>query len=266
MVTKFQDFVRYNFLVAKHPHVLHGPQRLRNMRIDGRTGMIFMEQAVSDFISDFERNLPLSEFGESEFIRATWVSAFLVKQAAGVRQAAITGGHGSGDERGGRKSKKRTTPGDTNTTTKEAKRPRTVSVAELADTNFMVRVRGSALQGRIDRQYSGVELFEDLVRWINSSGNLTGRFFRLHAVYRCTLSSAEATLSGVDEGEEFRNPVHDQDSWNSELQNFRSVCPSGRTLLLEADLEEVGEGDDAGKMVLRSDTGKASAHETVISS
>jgi hypothetical protein len=263
-VTKFQDFIRYDFIVQKHPHLLQGPQRLRNMRIEGRTGMFFVEEAISDFITQFEDNLPLSEFGGSEHVRATWVSAFLVKQAGAVRLGPVTGRDDSEQQEGGRKTKKRNTPGDSKDT-KVAKRARATrpEVVDLADDNFMVRVRGSALGGRIDHHFSGLERFADLIKWINSKGNPTGLFFRLEAVYRCTLSAAEAAVSGVDEGEDFRNGIWDQDSWNSELRNFRSVCPSARTLLIEASLEDVGEGDEPGEMVLRWDTGKAVDYERV---
>ena len=46
-VTKFENHVRFNFMVKKHPIVVQGPNHLKRVRIDGRCGPELFEAVVS---------------------------------------------------------------------------------------------------------------------------------------------------------------------------------------------------------------------------
>ena len=61
-VTKFENHVRFDFIVKKHPIIVQGQNCLKRFRIDGRCGPEFFEAAVSDFIRTYERWLPWQNF------------------------------------------------------------------------------------------------------------------------------------------------------------------------------------------------------------
>ena len=225
-VMTFENHIRFDFIISKHPIIVQGPNRLRYIRIDGRCGPEFMEVAVSDFIRTYEQWLPLDEFNNCECTRHMWISAFLIRQAAVIRSMAAgtrrEGGGGAKRQRGDK---------DSDGSVKRAKQ------------DFTVRVRGSVAVQAF-RLYTGLRDFGDLVKWVDSKAKPKGRRIALLARYKCTLEGEQAEDIGVEAGQMFEGELFDQDSWDSQVENFRLVAPTAMVLLIEVCL--VREGEAAG--------------------
>ena len=219
----FENHIRFDFIISKHPIIVQGPNRLRYIRIDGRCGPEFMEVAVSDFIRTYEQWLPLDEFNNCECTRHMWISAFLIRQAAVIRSMAAgtrrEGGGGAKRQRGDK---------DSDGSVKRAKR------------DFTVRVRGSVAVQAF-RLYTGLRDFGDLVKWVDSKAKPKGRRIALLARYKCTLEGEQAEDIGVEAGQMFDGELFDQDSWDSQVENVRLVSPTAMVLIIEVCLGREGE-------------------------
>jgi hypothetical protein len=225
-VVKFENHIRFDFIINKHPMIVQGPNRLKYIRKDDRCGPEFLEIAVSDFIRTYEPWLSLDEFNNCECTRYMWISAFLVRQAGAIRSAA------AGTRReGGGEGKRQRGDKDTDGPVKRAKQ------------GFTVRVRGSVAVHAF-RCFSGLENFGDLVEWVDRKAKPTGRRIRLHVRYKCTLQGEQAVDVGVEAGQVFEGELFDQDSWDSQVGNFCLVAPTATVLLIDVCL--VGEGEEEG--------------------
>ena len=225
-VIKFENHIRHDFIISKHPVIIQGPNRLKYLRVDGRCGPEFLEVAVSDFIQTYEQWLPLNEFDNCECTRYLWISAFLIKQASAIRSAAA----GTLKEGAGKGKRKREGK-DSDGSVKRAKR------------FFTVRVLGSVAVNAY-RCCSGLQNFGALVKWVDSQAKPTGRRIRLHVRYKCTLEGEQAEEIGVVPGQVFEGELFDQDSWDSQVENFCQVTPTSNVLLIEVRI--VGEEEEEG--------------------
>ena len=255
-VTKFENHVRFDFIVKKHPIIVQGPNRLKRVRIDGRCGPELFEAAVSDFIQTYEGWLPLQNFDNCECTRHLWISSFLIRQASAIRcVAAGMQREGSGGVKAHREE--RASEGS-------VKRPK---------RDCTVRIRGS-VAFQAFRLYSGLRKFGDLIKWIASRAKPTGRRITLHAQYKCTLEGVQADEIGVTAGQEFDGEIFDQDTWDSEVENFFLVAPKAEVLFIEVRLvkEPMGEAGGVLESVVDLDVvnlemaGKAAADTVSFSS
>ena len=162
-VTKFENLVRFDFIVKEHPIVVQNPNRLKPIRIDGRCGPELFEAVVSDFIRTYEGWLPLQNFDNCECTRHMWISSFLIQQATAICfLAAGTQREGSGGVKQHREE--RASEG-------YVKRPK---------RDCTLRICGSVASQAI-HLYSGLRKFGDLIKWIASRAKPTGRRLTLHA-------------------------------------------------------------------------------------
>ena len=238
-VIKFEKDVRFNFIVRKHPHLIKGPRRLSNMRIDGRCGSEIFGAAVSDFIRTYEQWLPLHEFNNSEYVRYSWIYTFLTKMSSAIRSGAA----GTSKERGVKRVK------NTDGEDKDG------SVKRAKNEDIMVRVVGSVANQSV-QPYPNVRKFTNLVNWIDRSAKPTSRQVRLHAQYKCVLDMAQAADLGVAPGQVFEREVYDQDTWDSEVENFLLVARPSMVIVLEVRLATEGDGGEAAKCIVDMDATK----------
>jgi hypothetical protein len=242
-ISKFENHVRHEWLIPRHPQCVMGPLRLRTRRIEGRTGFELWEAAISDFIQCYEEFLPLDRFDDSESIRHDWIHHFIRNLCNRLRETAT--GTVKGDKKKGKGGGgKRKAEGSSDE--RPPKRPN-IEVADIQNKSFVVRVRGDATSGSLFRSFQGLEEYSQLLKWI-AKAKPKGPF-TLQTVYRCQLSEEAAQDAGVTVGEEFRGGVWNQETWNGEVQNFRAVAPEAATLLLEANLWN-GDGEDPPENVL----------------
>ena len=76
--------VHFDFILKKHPIIVHSPNRLKRVQIDGRCGHELLEAEVSDFIWTYEGWHPLQNFDNCECTRHIWISSFLIRQALAI--------------------------------------------------------------------------------------------------------------------------------------------------------------------------------------
>ena len=98
------------------------------------------------------------------------------------------------------------------------------------------------------RLYSSLQKFGDLIKWIASRAKPTGRRITLHAQYKCTLVGVQAEDVGVTAGQEFDGEIFDQDTWDSEVENFFLVAPKAAVLFIEVRLVKEPEGEAGGAL------------------
>ena len=231
-VTKFENHVRFVFIVKTHPIIVQGPNRLKHVQIDGRCGPELFEAALSDFIRTYEGWLPLQNFDNCECTRHMWIASFLISQASAIRcVAAGMQREGSGGVM--RQREERASEGS-------VKRPN-------QDCQCTVRIQGS-VASQVFRVYSGLRKFGDLIKWIASRAKPTGRRITLYAQYRCTLEGVQAEDIGVMAGEEFDGEIFDQDTWDSKVENFFLVAPKAAVLFIEVHLVKEAEGEVGGAL------------------
>ena len=108
-------------------------------------------------------------------------------------------------------------------------------------------IRGS-VASQAFRLYSGLWKFGDLIKWIASRAKPTGRRITLHAQYKCTLEGVQAEGVGVMAGQEFDGEIFDQDTWDSEVENFFLVAPKAAVLFIEVRLVKEPEGGAGGAL------------------
>ena len=122
------------------------------------------------------------------------------------------------------------------------------------------------------RLYSSLGKFGDLVKWIASRAKPTGRRIALHAKYKCTLAGVQAEDVGVTAGQELDGEIFDQNTWDSEVENFFLVAPKAAVLFIEVCLAKEGEAGRALESVVDLDAvdlemaGKAAADTVSFSS
>ena len=104
-------------------------------------------------------------------------------------------------------------------------------------------VRGSVAMQSF-RLYTGLRDFGDLVKWVDSKAKPMGRQIALLTLYKCTLEGKQAEDIGVEAGQMFEGELFDQDSWDSQVENFHLVAPTAMVLLIQVCL--VREGEAAG--------------------
>ena len=234
-VTKFENHVRFDFIVKKHPIIVQGPNCLKRVLIDGRCGPELFEAAVSDFIRIYEGWLPLQNFDNCECTRHMWISSFLIRQASAIRCVAA----GTQREKSGgvkRHREERASEGSV----KRSKRDCTV------------RIWGS-VAFQAFRLYSSLRMFGDLIKWIASRAKPTGRRMTLHAQYKCTLEGVQAEDVGVTAGQELDREIFDQDTWDSEVENLFLVAPKAMVLFVAVRLVKEGEAGGALESIVDLD-------------
>ena len=164
-----------------------------------------------------------------------WISSILIRQASAIRcVAAGTQREASGGVKRHREE------GASEGSSKRSKRDCTV------------RIRGS-VASQAFRLYSSLRKFGDLVKWIASRAKPTGRRIALHAQYRCTLEGVQAEEVGVTAGQEFDGEIFDQDTWDSEVENFFLVAPKAKVLFIEVRLVKEGEAGGALESIVDLD-------------
>ena len=219
-VTTFKNHVPFDYIVKKHPIIVQGPNRLKSVRIDGRCGPELFEAAVSDFIRTYKGWLPLKNFDNCEYTRHMWISSFLIRQVSAIRYvAAGTQREGSGGVK--RHHEERALEGS-------VKRPK---------RDCTVRIWGS-VASQAFRLYSGLRKFGNLIKWIASRAKPTCCRITLHAQYKCNLEGMQAEDVGVTAGQEFDGEIFEQDTWDSEVENFFLVAPKASIFFIEVRLVE----------------------------
>ena len=98
------------------------------------------------------------------------------------------------------------------------------------------------------RLYSGLQKFGNLIKWIASRAKPTGRRITLHAQYKCTLEGVQAEDVGITAGQEFDREIFDQDTWDSEVENYFLVAPKAAVLFIEVRLVKEPEGEAGGAL------------------
>ena len=134
-----------------------------------------------------------------------------------------------------------------------------------------MHIRGNVASQAI-RLYSSLRKFGDQVKWIASRAKPTGRRIALHAQYKCTLEGVQWEDVGVTAGQEFDGEIFNQDTWDSEVENFFLVAPKAVVLFIEVRLVKEGEAGWALESVVDLDAvdfemaGKAAADTVSFSS
>ena len=229
-VTKFENHVYFDFIIEKYPIIVQGPNGLKCVRIDGRCGPELFKAVVSDFIWTYEGWLPLQNIDNCKCTRHMWISSILIQQASAIRCMAV-GTQREGSGRIKRHRKERASEGS-------VKRPK---------RDCTVRIWGS-VASQAFRLYSGLRKFGDLIKWIASRAKPTGQRITLHAQYTCTLEGVQAEDVGVMAGQEFDGEIFDQDTWDSEVENFFLVAPKAAVLFIEVRLVKEPEEEAGGAL------------------
>ena len=110
-----------------------------------------------------------------------------------------------------------------------------------------MRIRGS-VASQAFRLYSGLRKFGDLIKWIASRAKPTGRRITLHAQYKYTLEGVQEEDVGVTAGQEFDREIFDQNTWDSEVENFFLVAPKAAVIFIEVRLVKEPEGEAGGSV------------------
>ncbi|KAF8248551.1 hypothetical protein K440DRAFT_642204 [Wilcoxina mikolae CBS 423.85] len=200
-ISKFENHVRHEWLIPRHPQCVMGPLRLRTRLIEGHTGFKPWEAAISDFIQCYEEFLPLSQFDDSESIRHDWIQYFIRNLCNRLRETATV--TAKGDNRKGKGGGEKRKEGGSS----DERRPKwpNIEVADIQNKSFVVWVCGDATSGSLFRSFQGLEEYSQLLKWI-AKAKPKGPF-TLQTIYRCQLSEEAAQDVGVTVGEEFRDSV-----------------------------------------------------------
>jgi hypothetical protein len=218
-LSKFEYLVQQQWLNHRHLRFVMGALTLRTRWIEWRTGFELCKAALSDCIQSYEKFLPLDQFDDSASNRHNWIHHLIRNLYNGLREIAtrtVKDNTKKANTGGG----KRKAEGSSD---EHPPKGSNIEVANIQNKSFVVWVHGNATSGSLLRSFQGLEEYSQLLQWIAKARPMGP--FTLQMVYCCQLSEDTDSDAAVTVGQELQSRVWIKETWNGEVQNFRTVAP-----------------------------------------